>query len=87
MLQQVASGFGWLRTTDEKTLEPVAPTDKRELLFCLHTFGDDVESKTVAETDDSVGNGAVVLIGGNVVNEAPIDFQAIEWESRQVRER
>ena len=70
-----------------KPWNPSHPPTSASCSSCFHTFRDHVKSETVAETDDSVGNGAIVVIGGDVVNEAPIDFQAIEWERRQVRER
>ena len=36
------------------------------LRFCLHALGDNGKVERLAERDDSVGNGAVVGIGGRL---------------------
>jgi hypothetical protein len=53
--------------------------ERDPLLDRLDTLGDDGESEAVAERDDRLGDGAVVLVVGQAVDERTADLQRIDW--------
>jgi hypothetical protein len=57
------------------------------LLFRLHAFRDDVQPQAVGQADDRLGDGGVVGVGQDVLDELAVDLQLVQRQPLQVRQR
>jgi len=87
LLEERSCRLGRLGSAYQEALETVAAFQHFELLLGLDSFRHDVEPKAVAETDNGVGHGPVVLVRRDVVHEAAIDLEAVERKRCEVGER
>ena len=67
------------RFGNEKALDGIATRVLQQVFLGVgfHAFGDDFQSKAVAERDDAVADLGIAVIGFDVVNEGAIDFQTL----------
>jgi hypothetical protein len=59
---------------------------KVELFLGLHALGDYAVLQTLSDVNQRAQNHGVVGVRGNVIYEAAVDFQGVQWKLSQIAE-
>src|ERR1700693_5359823 len=60
--------------------------EKVQLFLGLHAFGDHAVLQTLSDADERAQDRGILRVGRNVVYQATVDFQSIQWEFSQITE-
>ena len=78
--------INWQRLAKQMPLETLTAEACQQIAlgFVLNTFGDNIESKALRQTDYRASNGGVVGVGQYVSHESAVDLQLVNRQMLQV---
>src|SRR5512134_3053182 len=87
--QEPAEAIRAYWTAEKKALNDVAAVllQEGELLGAFHALGHDLELQAVRHSDNGLGDGGVLGIARQVLDEGPVDFEGVQRETLQVGQR
>lgn len=87
-LQKFGELFGNYRTAEKVSLAFAASffLQKMQLFLGLHALGDYAMFQALSDVNHRAENGGIVGIRGNIIDEAAIHLQSVQWEFSQIAE-